>query len=68
MKSPNTIMDSNPTLNTRSSGESRVKLTLARRSFFGQVAGGIYGAALASLLGRDLYGDETAHAFQPADI
>ena len=40
-----------------------------RRSFFGQVAGGIYGAALASLLGRDLYGDEAAHAsFQPSDL
>lgn len=41
---------------------------IPRRSFFGQVAGGIYGAALASLLGRDLYGDETAHAFQPNDL
>src|SRR5262249_3017030 len=31
-----------------------------RRSFFGRVAGGIYGAALASLLGRDVYGNEPA--------
>jgi len=36
-----------------------------RRSFFGQVAGGLYGTALASLLSRDLYGAETGHA-QPA--
>jgi hypothetical protein len=41
---------------------------ISRRSFFGQVAGGIYGAALASLLGRDLYGDEAAHAFQSNDL
>jgi len=36
--------------------------SLTRRSFFGHVAGGIYGAALASLLGRDLYGNESAAA------
>ena len=41
---------------------------IPRRSFFGHVAGGIYGAALASLLGRDLYGDEAAQAFQPNDL
>lgn len=29
-----------------------------RRGFFGRVAGGVYGAALTSLLGRDLYGAE----------
>src|SRR5262245_14182053 len=43
---------------------------LHRRSFFGQVAGGVYGAALASLLGRDLYGEETTapHAAPPSDL
>ena len=60
-------MDSNPSLNTRSSSESRLN-DLCRRSFFGQVAGGIYGAALASLLGRDLYGDDTSRALQPSDL
>src|SRR5262245_57052261 len=34
--------------------------SIARRSFFGRVAGGIYGAALASLLERDLFADEPA--------
>jgi hypothetical protein len=33
--------------------------TSTRRSFFGQVAGGVYGAALASLLGPDLYANES---------
>jgi hypothetical protein len=41
---------------------------LPRRSFFGHVAGGIYGAALASLLGRDLYADEAASARQGFDL
>src|SRR5689334_11134334 len=41
---------------------------LSRRSFFGQVAGGIYGTALASLLSRDVYGDAPSHAFQPNDL
>jgi hypothetical protein len=41
---------------------------LPRRSFFGHVAGGIYGAALASLLGRDLYADEPASARQGFDL
>jgi len=31
---------------------------LSRRSFFTRVGGGLYGAALASLLSRDLYGQE----------
>ena len=35
--------------------------TESRRSFFAHVAGGVYGAALASLLDCDLYGDEPAH-------
>jgi hypothetical protein len=39
-----------------------------RRSFFAHVAGGIYGAALASLLGRDLYADEAGSARQPFDL
>src|SRR5436305_1732422 len=34
----------------------------SRRSFFEHVAGGVYGAALASLLQRDLYGEEPARA------
>jgi hypothetical protein len=33
---------------------------ISRRGFFSRVAGGIYGAALASLLSRDLYGREPA--------
>src|SRR5690242_645979 len=41
---------------------------LHRRSFFGRVAGGIYGAALLSLLDRDLYGDEAAHARPVHDL
>jgi hypothetical protein len=40
-----------------------------RRSFFTRVAGGIHGAALAYLLGRDLYGAEEAgrraHGLEP---
>ncbi|HLN27681.1 MAG TPA: DUF1501 domain-containing protein [Gemmataceae bacterium] len=32
--------------------------SLSRRSFFTQVGGGLYGAALASLLSRDLYGQD----------
>jgi hypothetical protein len=40
----------------------------SRRSFFGQVAGGVYGAALASLLGRDLYGDEPNRAREAYDL
>src|ERR1700693_1896267 len=35
---------------------------------FGQVAGGVYGAALASLLGRDLYADEPAPSRQVFDL
>ncbi len=34
---------------------------IPRRSFFAKVAGGIYGAALASILERDLYASEPAH-------
>ena len=41
---------------------------IPRRSFFCQVGGGIYGAALASLLSRDLYGDETARFVPPGDL
>lgn len=44
------------------------QVALSRRSFFGQVAGGIYGAALASLLGRDLYGDDIAHRMPASDL
>jgi len=39
-----------------------------RRSFFGQVAGGVYGTALAWLLGRDLYGDESARTREVHDL
>src|SRR5436309_413609 len=39
-----------------------------RRSFFGQVAGGIYAAALASLLDRDLYGQARAGAGPGFDL
>jgi hypothetical protein len=41
--------------------------SLTRRSFFHQVAGGIYGTALTYLLGQDLYGAETSasHGLQP---
>src|SRR6187549_1525672 len=35
--------------------------TINRRGFFHQAAGGIYGAALTALLGRDLYGSEQLH-------
>jgi hypothetical protein len=35
---------------------------MPRRCFFGHVAGGIYGAALASLLSRDLYGNAAEHS------
>src|SRR5579864_3216232 len=41
---------------------------VSRRSFFGHVAGGVYGAALASLLQRDLYGDEPARARPAYDL
>src|SRR5262245_36639519 len=44
------------TLNTLASA------SLTSRNFFGHVAGGIYGAALVSLLGRDLYANEPAGA------
>src|SRR5262245_50705266 len=47
---------------------SRGTSGLPRRSFFGHVAGGIYGAALASLLQKDLYGDEPAHVRQSFDL
>src|ERR1700719_741830 len=35
-----------------------MNLDVTRRSFFGRVAGGLHGAALATLLTRDLYGNE----------
>jgi hypothetical protein len=38
---------------------------LSRRSFFTRVAGGIYGAALAHLLSRDLYGVRAAEPRRP---
>src|SRR5437588_315948 len=41
---------------------------LTRRGFFGRVAGGIYGAALTSLLTRDLYGREAGHAREAYDL
>src|SRR5215510_11783292 len=43
--------------------------TTSRRSFFTRVAGGIHGAALAHLLGHDLYGSpesmKRGHDLQP---
>jgi hypothetical protein len=39
-----------------------------RRGFFGRVAGGIYGAALASLLQRDLYGHGRADTGPRQDL
>src|SRR6476659_2661363 len=36
------------------------KRNLSRRAFFDRVSDGLYGAALASLLSRDLYGATTA--------
>jgi hypothetical protein len=48
--------------------EGGITNNLARRSFFGHVAGGIYGAALASLLGQDLYGDERPNARGSFDL
>lgn len=42
--------------------------TIPRRSFFGHVASGIYGAALASLLGRDLYANESPSRRPPNDL
>ncbi len=42
--------------------------SVPRRSFFGQVAGGLYGTALASLLGRDLYGNESPAARPANDL
>jgi hypothetical protein len=41
---------------------------LTRRGFFGQVAGGIYGAALTALLSRDLYGGEAEHGRRVYDL
>ena len=35
--------------------------TINRRQFFDSVQNGLYGAALASLLSRDLYGAEPHH-------
>jgi hypothetical protein len=43
-------------------------MTQTRRSFFEQVAGGIFGAALVSLLDRDLFGAETATPRPPGDL
>lgn len=42
--------------------------SLTRRGFFDRMAGGLYGAALASLLGRDLHGGETPAAEPPSDL
>jgi hypothetical protein len=39
--------------------------TISRRSFFSQVAGGVYGTALTYLLTRDLYGAPPAPAAEP---
>src|SRR5438552_83261 len=41
---------------------------LPRRNFFGHVAGGIYGAALASLLGRDLFANDAETPRQGFDL
>ncbi|MSR57363.1 MAG: DUF1501 domain-containing protein [Planctomycetaceae bacterium] len=41
---------------------------IPRRSFFEQMVGGLYGASLAYLLGRDLYGDEAQHAAPVFDL
>jgi hypothetical protein len=45
-----------------------MSLTITRRSFFNRVAGGLHGAALAYLLGRDLYAagpDRLTHDLKP---
>ncbi|MBS0263650.1 MAG: DUF1501 domain-containing protein [Planctomycetes bacterium] len=41
---------------------------LSRRGFFTQVGGGLYGAALTSLLGRDLYANTPGPARPPSDL
>ncbi len=39
--------------------------SLSRRGFFSRFTDGLHGAALASLLGRDCYGNERAHNLDP---
>ncbi|MES2792837.1 MAG: DUF1501 domain-containing protein [Planctomycetota bacterium] len=42
-----------------------IRSAMGRRNFFGQVGTGMYGAALASLMGRDLFGNTPEGAAKP---
>ncbi len=44
------------------------RVTISRRGFFEHIAGGVYGAALASLLSRDLYGGTDVLSTPPLDL
>ncbi len=55
-------------LRPASAANPAVDLAVDRRSFFSDVAGGVYGAALASLLSRDLFAGESSPARQEYDL
>src|SRR5262245_41613684 len=48
--------------------QERPTLAATRRDFFRTVSGGICGAALSYLLGRDLYGGSASPAAEPAAV